>query len=127
VNEHSKIYKVIFLPKKSKPLTRAELLLSLRKRLSLSNRESQEMLEAIFEGLSEALEEGRSVKLESIGLFEAKSTPARPGRNPKTGLEVEVPAKLRPTFSMSKELRERMERRWSIQVVSSNLNEEGLN
>ena len=37
-----------------------------------------------------------------------KSTPPRPGRNPKTGVEVEVPGKRRPIFRAGRLLRAKM-------------------
>ncbi|MDR2612292.1 MAG: HU family DNA-binding protein [Deltaproteobacteria bacterium] len=90
------------------PLTRAEIVRKLHDRLSISSREAGRILEAVIACLSETLAEGRPVTIAGLGRFCVRDTPARPGRNPRTGAYAQVPGRRRPCFSMSRELRERM-------------------
>jgi len=46
------------------------------------------------------------VTLPGIGKFSAKDKPARTGRNPATGEEIDIPAKRVPKFSAAKALKD---------------------
>jgi nucleoid DNA-binding protein len=98
---------------KPSPLTRAEIIQELRDRLSLSGKDAGKILENFLECVSEILEGSGQVSLIGLGRFQIKRTPSRPGRNPKTGHSAEVPAKLRPTFTMSRVLRDKMMECWA--------------
>ncbi|MDR2199336.1 MAG: HU family DNA-binding protein [Deltaproteobacteria bacterium] len=93
---------------KSSTLTRAELVQLLRERLSLSSKDANKIIDSALETISEVLAAGGAVSLMSLGRFEVKATPARPGRNPKTGAYAMVPRRLRPTFAVSRSLHDRM-------------------
>jgi integration host factor subunit beta len=64
----------------------------------------------IFDQITEALARGGRVELRGFGAFTVKSRPARTGRNPRTGEEVPVDAKMRPAFRASRELHSRLNR-----------------
>ncbi len=51
------------------------------------------MLETTLETVAEVLAEGDSVELHGFGKFEVVERNARKGRNPKTGEEIDIPAK----------------------------------
>ncbi|WP_328516985.1 integration host factor subunit alpha [Methylocystis suflitae] len=59
----------------------------------LSRAEAREILEMFFEEIFEALERGEPVQLKSFGGFHVRSKRARPGRNPKTGVEATIAAR----------------------------------
>ena len=65
----------------------------------------KEMVEAFFEQIKLALENGESVKLSGFGNFELRSKSERPGRNPKTGEEVPIKARRVVTFHSSQKLK----------------------
>ncbi len=90
------------------PLPRREVVDRLRRRLGLSGREAGLFLDSFLESVSAQLEAGGAVTLSGLGRFEAKPTPARPGRNPATGREVLIPARRRPVFTLSRTLRTMM-------------------
>jgi integration host factor subunit beta len=71
-------------------------------------RDVENIVNAIFEEISEALAEGNRVELRGFGAFSVKNRPARVGRNPRTGDAVEVEEKWIPFFKTGKELRERL-------------------
>ena len=52
---------------------------------------------------------GRRIEIRGFGSFALNYRPPRLGRNPKSGDEVQVPAKYVPHFKAGKELRERVD------------------
>jgi DNA-binding protein HU-beta len=74
--------------------------------------ETQETIKAFLTFLSTAVArelskgEGAEVTLPGIGKFSVKQRMARIGRNPKTGAEMEIPAKNKPHFSAAKSLKD---------------------
>jgi nucleoid DNA-binding protein len=87
------------------PVTRRELVDRLRRRLGLSAREANELLDGFLTALTDQLAQGGTVSLSGLGRLETRLTPARPGRTPKTGREVIIPARRRPVFTLSRTLR----------------------
>jgi integration host factor subunit alpha len=73
-----------------KTITRADLSEAVYQSVGLSRTESAELVERVLELISEALVEGRNVKLSSFGSFQVRSKNQRIGRNPKTGEEVPI-------------------------------------
>lgn len=71
-------------------------------------RDVENIVNAIFESITDALAEGNRVELRGFGAFSVKNRPARTGRNPRTGDAVEVDEKWVPFFKAGKELRERL-------------------
>jgi integration host factor subunit alpha len=53
----------------------------------LSRRQADEILEATFAEICDALARGETVKPRSFGAFSVRCKRARVGRNPKTGIE----------------------------------------
>ncbi|MFZ1774475.1 MAG: integration host factor subunit beta [Rhizobiaceae bacterium] len=71
-------------------------------------RDVETIVGAIFEEISDALAAGNRVELRGFGAFSVKNRPARTGRNPRTGVSVEVEEKWVPFFKTGKELRDRL-------------------
>ena len=71
-------------------LTKAEMAEKLFDEVGLNKREAKEFVDAFFDVLREALEQGRQVKLSGFGNFDLRRKNERPGRNPKTGEEVPI-------------------------------------
>lgn len=94
-------YRAHLLPLPIMTLTKADLATNLVDQLGLNNREAKEMVEHFFSLISAALEAGEMVKLTNFGNFQLRDKPARPGRNPKTGIEVEITARRVATFHPS--------------------------
>ena len=76
----------------------------------LYHRDVEIIVNAVLDGIGDALAEGDRVELRGFGAFSVKSRDARTGRNPRTGEAVEVEAKHVPFFKTGKELRERLNR-----------------
>ncbi len=89
-------------------MTKSELIESVAAATSQTKTETERTLEAFLDRLANALTAGERVDLRGFGIFEAKATKARKGRNPATGETIEIPASRRATFRPSKELKNRL-------------------
>lgn len=94
-------------------LTKADLADLLFEQVGLNKREAKDMVEAFFEELRSALEQGDSVKLSGFGNFELRKKSERPGRNPKTGEEIPISARRVVTFHASQKLKSKVEENYS--------------
>jgi integration host factor subunit alpha len=86
-------------------LTKAELAELLFDNVGLNKREAKDMVEAFFDVIRDALENGESVKLSGFGNFQLRDKPQRPGRNPKTGEAIPIAARRVVTFHASQKLK----------------------
>lgn len=98
-------------------LTKAELAEMLFDQVGLNKRESKDMVEAFFDVIREALEQGDSVKLSGFGNFQLRDKPQRPGRNPKTGEIIPITARRVVTFHASQKLKGLVEERAGLVAV----------
>jgi len=71
-------------------VTRAQLAETIYAQVGLSRNESADLLEAVLERISTALEAGESVKISGFGTFSVRQKGRRNGRNPNTGVEVPI-------------------------------------
>lgn len=75
-----------------------------------SRRDAESIVNAIFQGMAEALCADERIEIRGFGSFVVKHRRAREGRNPKTGKPVDVGAKRVPFFKVGKELKLRVDR-----------------
>jgi|TARA_Y100000815_G_scaffold149353_1_gene135081 integration host factor subunit beta len=74
----------------------------------LFQRDVENIVNAVFDEITDSLAQGNRVELRGFGAFSVKNRPAREGRNPRTGDKVSVEEKWVPFFKTGKELRERL-------------------
>ena len=86
----------------SRTLTKAELAELLFDRVGLNKREAKDIVDTFFEEIRDALARGEPVKLSGFGNFQVRNKPPRPGRNPKTGESINIPAKRVVKFRVAK-------------------------
>lgn len=67
----------------------------------LTKDELGEVFNSVFQVVGEAVLAGESVTT-PLGVFKLTTSAARKGRNPKTGEEIDIPARKRVAFSASK-------------------------
>ncbi len=72
----------------------------------LSKKQTEVVVETLFDSIKEALAKGGKVEIRGFGNFKLRSRNARKARNPKTGDAVDVPPKKVPYFKVGKDLRE---------------------
>jgi integration host factor subunit alpha len=90
-------------------LTKADMVEHLYDEIGLNKREAKDLVEMFFEEIKSSLEEGENVKLSGFGNFILSDKKARPGRNPKTGEEVQVSERRGVTFRPGQKLKSRVE------------------
>ena len=89
-------------------LTRSDLAETINRKMGFSRAESLDMVEAILEKMSQALETGENVKISGFGTFVLRDKRERIGRNPKTGIEVPITPRRVLTFRARQLLKERI-------------------
>ena len=87
-------------------LTKADLIEEVLNITELPRKESETIVETIFDNIIQALQKGEKIEIRGFGSFRTRERRGRVGRNPKTGEKVEVPAKKIPFFKPSKELKD---------------------
>ncbi len=92
-------------------MTKSELIEKISEKVDgLSKKQTEVVVETIFESVKESLAKGGKVEIRGFGNFRLRSRNARKARNPKTGEAVDVPPKKVPYFKVGKELREMVNR-----------------
>lgn len=72
----------------------------------LTRKQTEIIVETVFEGIKEALVKGEKIEIRGFGNFRLKQRKPRRARNPKTGESVEVPQKRVLYFKVGKALRD---------------------
>ena len=91
---------------KEQTLTKADLVEEVTRVTELPRKESEAVVETIFESIIQALQGNDKIEIRGFGSFRTRKRRGRIGRNPKTGVKVNVPPKRIPYFKPSKELKE---------------------
>ena len=87
-------------------MTKADLVEEVVRVADLPRKESEAIVETIFESIIGALQGGDRIEIRGFGSFRTRQRRGRIGRNPRTGAKVEVPPKRIPFFKPSKELKD---------------------
>ncbi|HXD97508.1 MAG TPA: integration host factor subunit beta [Candidatus Acidoferrum sp.] len=87
-------------------MTKAELIDEVSKLSNLTKKETETIVNTVFDNITDALAKGDKVELRGFGSFRIRHRNSRKGRNPKTGSAVDVPEKRVPFFKVGKRLRE---------------------
>ena len=87
-------------------MTKADLVDRVTTLGDLTRRDSEVIVETLFDSVVAALKADDKVEVRGFGSFRIRQRNSRTGRNPKTGDKVAVPAKRVPYFKPSKELRD---------------------
>ncbi len=91
-------------------MNKSELVESLAESKSLTYKKSEEIVNIIFDSMTDTLVDGGRIEIRGFGSFVVKDYKAYMGRNPKTGEVIEVKPKKLPFFKVGKELRERVDK-----------------
>ncbi len=86
-------------------VTRTKLAHVISERIGLSHSLCDDVVFMFFDTIKHALIAGETVKIKNFATFSLRDKNARPGRNPKTGEEVEVSARRVVRFRPSRRLR----------------------
>jgi len=87
-------------------MTKTELIEEVSRSVEMTRKDSEVIVETIFNCVVRALRGGDRIEIRGFGSFRTHQRQPRVGRNPKTGARVEVLAKRVPSFKPSKELKD---------------------
>ena len=87
-------------------MTKADLIEEVSRVVEMTRKDSEVIVEAIFDSIVKSLRAGDKIEIRGYGSFRTRQRQPRVGRNPKTGTRVEVPSKRIPYFKPSKELKD---------------------
>jgi integration host factor subunit beta len=91
---------------KDHTVTKADLVEEVTRITELPRKESEAVVDTIFESIIAALQSDDKIEIRGFGSFRTRERRGRTGRNPKTGAKVAVPPKKIPYFKPSKELKD---------------------
>lgn len=103
---------------KNSTMTKADLIEEVLRVTDLPRKESETVVETVFERIIHALQTGDKIEIRGFGSFRTRQRRGRVGRNPKTGAKVEVPPKKIPFFKPSKELKDFVNNSGAAKVAS---------
>ena len=89
-------------------MTKAEIVERVAAQTRLPKQQTAEIVNAFLQSIMDALGTGDKVEVRGFGSFRCRQRRPRTGRNPKTGLPVQVPAKMMPVFKASKAMQARL-------------------
>lgn len=87
-------------------MNKAELINAVAISADVSKKDTEAVISAMLDTITEALKQGDKVQLVGFGSFEVKKRAARIGRNPRTKEEIEIPATVLPVFKAGKLLKD---------------------
>ena len=91
-------------------MNKAELINAVAASAEVSKKDTEAVISAMLDTISEAPKQGDKVQLVGFGSFEVKKRAARIGRNPQTKQEIEIPATVLPVFKAGKLLKDTVAR-----------------
>lgn len=87
-------------------MNKAELVSEVAEKVGKSKTETTEIVDAVFDAMTQALLGWDDVRIPSFGTFVIVETKARKARNPQSGVEVDVPAGQKARFKPGKGLKD---------------------
>jgi len=90
-------------------MNKYELIEALSKKEGLTEKKAIEVINLLFKGFTEELQNGGRIEIRGFGSFVVRNYDAYTGRNPKTGKNIKVSPKRLPFFKVGKELKERVD------------------
>ena len=87
-------------------MNRAELIAAVAESANMTKKDTETVLKAFTDVVTEELKNGGKVQLVGFGTFEVSERTAREGRNPKTGETMTIEASKAPKFKAGKALKD---------------------
>ena len=87
-------------------MNKGELIADVAERMYMSKKDTDKILSIILGTITEALAEGKKVKLKELGTFEVKTRSEKTVKNPQNGERMILPSKKAPFFKAGRILKE---------------------
>jgi integration host factor subunit beta len=86
-------------------MNKSDLIEALAVKENLTDKQANETINLIFAGFTDALKKGGRTEIRGFGSFSVREYESYTGRNPKTGVKIDVRPKKLPFFKAGKELK----------------------
>ena len=96
---------------KEHTMTKAELVEEVTRVTELPRKESEAVVETIFESIIAALQSDDKIEIRGFGSFRTRQRRGRTGRNPKTGESIKIPAAKTVKFTAGKAFKDAVNKR----------------
>ena len=87
-------------------MNKTELIAAMAEKSELSKKDTEKVLTAFTNIVTDTLLDGDKVAITGFGIFEVAERAARTGRNPKTGEPIQINASKSPKFKAGKALKD---------------------
>ena len=87
-------------------MNKTELIAAVAGKTEITKKDTEAVIAATLDVITEALAKGDKVAIAGFGIFEVKNREARTGRNPRTKETIQIPATRMPAFKASKTLKD---------------------
>jgi len=87
-------------------VNKSELVSVVAEKAGMTKKDTEKVVNAVFESITGSLTNGEKVQLIGFGTFDLRTRKAREGRNPATGDTIQIPEATVPVFKAGKALRE---------------------
>ncbi len=91
-------------------MNKTELISKVAERAELTKKDTEKVVNEVFDVISEQLAKDDKVQLIGFGTFEVRERAAREGRNPSTGEVIKIEATKVPAFKAGKALKEKVKK-----------------
>ncbi len=103
-------------------MNKSDLIDAIALKTNQPRKKAEEVINLVFDSMTETMAKGGRIEIRGFGSFVPKSYGSYTGRNPRTGESIEVKPKRLPFFKVGKELKERVDGKWSGQKYDDDLN-----
>lgn len=86
-------------------MNKADLIELVANKTGTSKRQAEDCLDIAIGAITKSVAKGEKVTLVGFGTFQRRDRRARKGRDPRTGAEINIPAKKVPAFSAGKQFK----------------------
>jgi integration host factor subunit beta len=86
-------------------MNKSDLVAALGDKKNLTEKQAMEIVNLVFNGLSETLKKGGRIEIRNFGIFTVREYKSYKKRNSKTGKFIEVKPKRLPHFKVGRELK----------------------
>ncbi len=87
-------------------MNKTDLVAAVAAKAEISKKDAEASVSAVFDAITEALQEGDKVALAGFGTFDVKVRAARTGLNPRTKETIQIPETKVPSFKAGKPLKD---------------------
>ena len=92
-------------------MNKTELIAAVAGKTNITKKDTEAVIAATLNTITEALAEEEKVQLVGFGSFEVRTRTAREVRNPRTGEKIKVEAKRAPAFKPGKAMKDAVEKK----------------